>query len=247
METIFPGVDPFLEDPAFWEDFHRRFITEVADSLLERLPAGYDARMDERVRLVEAPAEPRGTRIPDVSVDRTGAAPARTRSTGAIATIEPVSLPMLELDEQRDVWVEIIHLPERRLVTAIEVFSPTNKEGDGAVEYHSKRMSFYARRLNLVEIDLLRGSQRLAFARPLPKGDYFAFVTRHRRRRADVYAWGCPVLFRRYPFLCNLRTRTSGWIWRRCLSGHMREANTRAACGTTTPCNRRSMRRMPNG
>jgi hypothetical protein len=140
-------MDPYLEDPAFWEDFHRRFITQLADYLLEKLPETYDAHIDERVRLVE----------------------------GA--------------QEHRDVWIKIVHLPERRLVTAIEVFSPSNKEGDGAVEYHAKRVSLYTRHVNLVELALLRGGERLSFAKPLPAGDYYAFVTRGRRRYVDVYPW----------------------------------------------------------
>jgi hypothetical protein len=184
-------MDPFLEDPAFWEDFHRRFITELADYLLERLPDAYDAHIDERVRLVEAEQGSVGTRLPDVSVDRPIDLPAvpTSRGSGAIATPEPVSVPMLMLQEHRDVWLEIVHLPERRLVTAIEVFSPSNKEGDDAVEYHAKRMSLYGRHVNLVELDLLRGGDRLTFAEPLPAGDYYAFVTRARQRFAQVYSW----------------------------------------------------------
>ena len=189
MASIFPGMDPFLEDPAFWEDFRRRFITEIADYLLPRLPSGYDARMDQRIRLIEATGDRHGTRLPDVAVNRTDEEPREARPASALATLEPITLPMLELDEERDVWVEIVRLPERRLVTAIEVFSPTNKEGDGAIEYHNKRMSLYSRRVNLVEIDLLRGGQRLTFARPLPPGDYYSFVTRQRRKAAEVYAW----------------------------------------------------------
>ncbi len=190
MASLFPGMDPYLEDPAFWEDFHRRFITQLADYLLERLPETYDAHIDERVRLVEAEQNV-GTRLPDVSVDRPTDLPDRStsRAGGATATLEPVSVPMLMLKELRDVWIEIVHLPERRLVTAIEVFSPTNKEGDDAVEYHAKRMSLYARHVNLVEIDMLRGGDRLTFAKPLPAGDYYAFVTRGRQRFADVYPW----------------------------------------------------------
>jgi hypothetical protein len=134
-------MDPFLEDPAFWEDFHRRFITELADHLLERLPDTYDAHIDERVRLVEADQGSVGTRLPNVSVDQPidQQAVSTSRSGGATATLEPVSVPMLMLQEHRDVWIEIVHLPERRLVTAIEVLSPSNKEGDDAVEYHAKR------------------------------------------------------------------------------------------------------------
>jgi len=183
-------MDPFLEDPAFWEDFHRRFITELADYLLEKLPDNYDAHIDERVRLVEA-EHGVGTRLPDVSVDRPIdlPPPSTSRGGGATATLEPVSIPMLMLEEHRDVWIEIVHLPQRRIVTAIEVFSPSNKEGDDAIDYHAKRMSLYARHVNLVELDLLRGGDRLTFAKPLPAADYYAFVTRARRRLVDVYHW----------------------------------------------------------
>jgi hypothetical protein len=192
MAKVFPGIDPYLEDPAFWEDFHRRFITELADYLLAKLPKAYDAHIDERVRLVEAEQGAVATRLPDVSVDQTSDLPATVsaaRVRGATATLEPVSVPMLMLREQRDVWIEIVNLPERRLVTAIEVFSPTNKGGDGAVEYHAKRVSLYTRNVNIVELDLLRGGDRLTFAKPLPKGDYYVFVTRKRRMSVDVYTW----------------------------------------------------------
>jgi len=184
-------MDPYLEDPAFWEDFHRRFITGIADSLLEILPGGYDARIDERVRLVESEQGSVGVRLPDVSINRTtdmGYAPAAAERQ-TVATLEPVSIPMLTFEEHRDVWIEIVHLPERHLVTAIEVFSPSNKTGNEAAAYHAKRISLYARHVNLVEIDLLRAGQRLSFALPLPAGDYYAFVTRGRHRSADVYAW----------------------------------------------------------
>jgi hypothetical protein len=44
--------------------------------------------------------------------------------------------------------------------------------------------------VNLVELDLLRGGDRLTFAKPLPAGDYYAFVTRDRQSFAQVYFWG---------------------------------------------------------
>lgn len=194
MESRFPGMDPFLEDPAFWEDFHRRFITAIADALLDRLPESYDAHIDERVRLVQADSGRAGSRLPDVGVDWLGGSSvlsgSSTRPAAGVATIEPVSIPMAALEEHRDVWVKIIHLPERSLVTTIEVLSPTNKTGDDAADYHNKRIELYTRGVNLVEIDLLRGGDRLSFAKPLPPGDYYAFVTREQRRPfVDVYTW----------------------------------------------------------
>jgi hypothetical protein len=194
MTSRCPGMDPFLEDPAFWEDFERRFITSIADALLDRLPPSYDAHINERVRLVQADSARAGSRLPDGSIDWSGEQPAgmatAMRAVAGAAVIEPVSIPMAALEEHRDVWVEIIHLPERNLVTSIEVLSPTNKAGDDAADYHNKRVELYTRGVNLVEIDLLRGGERLTLAKPLPAGDYYAFVTRHQRRPfVDVYAW----------------------------------------------------------
>src|SRR5579872_6719423 len=148
-------MDPYLEDPAFWEDFHRRFITVIADTLLAKLPPSYDAHIDERVRLVEAGSERAGSRLLDVSVDwidrpqsPAGGVPADTARS---AVLTPVAIPMPALEEYRDVWVEVVHLPERNLVTAIEVLSPPNKTGEGAADYHNKRIELYTRHVNLVE------------------------------------------------------------------------------------------------
>jgi hypothetical protein len=97
---------------------------------------------------------------------------------------------MTELEEHRDVWLEIVHLPDRNLVTTIEVLSPTNKTGNDAIEYQHKRIELYARRVNLVEIDLLLGGKRVPLAKPLPPGDCYALVTRETRRPlVEVYAW----------------------------------------------------------
>jgi len=53
MPSPFPGMDPYLEDPAFWPDFHARFLYNWSDALADLLPEQYEARIDETVRLVE--------------------------------------------------------------------------------------------------------------------------------------------------------------------------------------------------
>lgn len=91
--------------------------------------------------------------------------------------------------EERDVWIEVLHRPERPLVTVI--LSPSNNSGAGYGEYLSKRRSVLERGANLVEIDLLTGGQRMPLLRPPPRGDYCAFVIRHHRLpNVDVYVWG---------------------------------------------------------
>jgi hypothetical protein len=47
--------------------------------------------------------------------------------------------------ERRHTWIEILKLPEQRLVTSVEVLSPTNKGGKGLDEYLEKRDDLLAR------------------------------------------------------------------------------------------------------
>jgi hypothetical protein len=186
-------MDPYLEDPTFWRDFHSRFINACSELLSDRLPDGYEARIDEQLRLVEHTPERATARLPDVGItyDPTRR-PATTTgaTTGTVATLEPVSIPMaIEVEEVRDTWIEILHRPERSLVTVIEVLSPTNK-GQGYAEYRNKRLGILEQRAHLVEIDLLLGGRRHQLRDPLPSGDVYAYVTReHRRPIVDVYAW----------------------------------------------------------
>jgi len=74
----------------------------------------------------------------------------------------------------------------------IEVLSLGNKRAgsDGQREYLTKRESILQSAAHLVELDLLRGGQRLPTIEPLPVADYFAFVCRaYDRPEAQVYAW----------------------------------------------------------
>jgi hypothetical protein len=145
------------------------------------------ARIDERtyVDLIDPAEEMKQRRvfIPDVVVE-----PARTASVeraGGVAVAEPfvgsiVMHPLLEV-EQREIYLEIWEMdPDRRLVTCIEVLSPTNKR-PGSVgwrEYERKRQLFFQGHANLVEVDLLRGGQRLAMVESWPACPYSIMVVR---------------------------------------------------------------------
>ena len=48
MPSPFPGMDPYLEDPAFWHDFHDSFVTFWSGALNEVLPDPYEARINNR-------------------------------------------------------------------------------------------------------------------------------------------------------------------------------------------------------
>jgi hypothetical protein len=99
-------------------------------------------------------------------------------------------ISLVDLDEIRERWIEIKRLPDRSLVTVIEILSPTNKTGSGRIDYLEKRKQWIRQPVNVVEIDLLLGGHRLPMRGLLPAGDCYAFVSRSNRRPdCDVYAW----------------------------------------------------------
>ena len=85
-------------------------------------------------------------------------------------------------------WVEIRDKAGRKLVTMIEILSPTNKRGQGRKDYLEKRAKILGNSAHLLEIDLLRKGQRLPMAEPLPEGAYFVVLTRtNKRPQSDVW------------------------------------------------------------
>lgn len=191
MTSPFPGMDPYLEDPAIWPDFHARFINYWCEQISDRLPGNYDARIGERATLIEFD-EPAKSIVPDVAIVRHES---REPSSVAVATapmleLEPVTLPLAWPAEARETYIEIRHAADRSLVAVLELLSPTNKSGSGRGEYLLKRNAILSQEIHLVELDLLLGGRRMPLGKRLPPGDYFAFVAHSQRRfNCDVYAW----------------------------------------------------------
>ncbi|HEV8061334.1 MAG TPA: DUF4058 family protein, partial [Gemmataceae bacterium] len=75
MPSPFPGMDPYLETPALWSDFGSRFNTYLGDALMDCLPENYEARIDEKVSLVEVTPPKKKLIEPDVAI--TQRAPSR--------------------------------------------------------------------------------------------------------------------------------------------------------------------------
>src|SRR5262249_60841973 len=70
MPSPFPGMDPYLEDPPFWSAFHASFITYWRNALNDCLPDHYEARIDEKVHLVEVAPTRRELVEPGVVITR---------------------------------------------------------------------------------------------------------------------------------------------------------------------------------
>jgi hypothetical protein len=152
-------MDPFLEDPIVFPDFHDSFIYCLREFLQPGLPEPYYAALGRRA-WVEVSERFIG---PDVNVIASAHTP--TGSRAALATMK-VSQPVVihvPHDEQSESLVEVYigRGGERRLVTAIELLSPANKKpGEkGRDLYLRKQAELLDSKTHLVEIDLLRGGE----------------------------------------------------------------------------------------
>jgi hypothetical protein len=187
MANPFPGMDPYLED-TIWQTVHAQLATQIALALAPRVRPKYVVLTTERVVLTSLGDGNRQVRLPDVGV--VSDQPAGTGSAAAVAA--PLTANAIELESVPQFAVEVRDARDRRLVTAIEILSPTNKSGTGQVEYAAKRRELLAGDAHLVEIDLLRAGSRFPLDKPLPSVPYFAFVSRADRRPA-VDIWPMPL------------------------------------------------------
>jgi hypothetical protein len=186
-------MDPFLEDQA-WADFHQSFIAEIRRHLVPQLRPKYVPRIEERVYIDHSPDSPPTVIRPDVSIVA-GALERPAKSGGASTTVEPVVVDLPIGEEQHETYIAIYTADSLEIVTVLELLSPANKRrgSTGRREYLQKREALIAAGVNLVELDLLRGGERLPTVQPIPPADYNAFVCRAARGpRADLYAWRLP-------------------------------------------------------
>jgi hypothetical protein len=171
VDSPFPGMDPYLENPAYWADFHLTFIGCWREAIADVLPEPYEARLDETL-LVQTN-------------------PGRTlQRGGGTVVMKPIVIPYRTLERVRQGRIQILHRADRSLVGVLEMLSPANKTGEGFADYCAKRQAILQRNAHLVELDLLLGGRRLPLANPLPVGDYHVLISRvDGRPNCEVYSW----------------------------------------------------------
>ena len=177
MPSPFPGMDPYLEG-SHWIGVRTQLCAEIARQLTPRLVPKYVALTNERFVLETQQGISITTRsiYPDVgAVPRTDVA--RSESPGGVA-VAPLRIATVMPEAVPHVTVEIRDTANRQLVTVIEVLSPTNKCGEGRVEYLAKRQRVLLSSAHLIEIDLLREGERVPMRQPLPSVPYFVFLSR---------------------------------------------------------------------
>jgi hypothetical protein len=148
-------MDPYLEHPEFFPGLHDRLITYLCEFLQGILPEPY--YVDSRQRVWMEPTE--RTLEPDIDVLRSSG-PSQVTNGGAVSVARPPVAVQLAGEETIESYLEIHTAKgDHPLITAIEVLSPTNKTpgAHGRTQYTQKQEELLKSRVNLVEIDLLRG------------------------------------------------------------------------------------------
>ncbi len=176
-------MNPYLEQNDAWEDFHHEFITRARETLAEQVGQDYVVKVEVRLYLYELSAEERRFfGQADVGVAAIPAANGGQATPSPTLVTAPVQLTLPAVEVERHSSIEIRDRRNRRVITVIELLSPSNKTpGDDLGDYAGKRREVLASPVHLVEIDLRRGGQRPS-PPLLPSSDYYALVSRYEDR-----------------------------------------------------------------
>ncbi len=160
MANPFPGMDPYLEGD-LWLTVQFELCSEIKRQLAPKLRSKYFPMSNRR--FVNAP--PDELVLPE-------------RFQFAAPSCEPIP----------HVSVEIRDLSVKRVVTCIEVLTPTNKRGPGREEYAARRQGILQSDAHLLEIDFVRVGERFRPGKRLPPSPYVVLLNRAQSRE-KIEAW----------------------------------------------------------
>ena len=170
-------MNPYFESPAVWQGFHNALISQLAGQANRVLPSGYYADVEVSLFLEELPADER-RRFAQADVAVVAPEGDGERASGTATLAAPMRLRLPQVIEHREAALRIRDHQSRRIVTAVELLSRTNKRlGNGHQKYLDKRERLLISGVNLVEVDLLRAGGGPTLADP-PACDYSVTVAR---------------------------------------------------------------------
>ncbi len=201
MASPFPGMDPYLEQSAFWSSFHTRLIVALADTLAPMIRPQYYVEVETRTYR-DTPEGEILVGIPDAVVLGDARAAESIKSVApesrAVALESlPVAVTLPMPVEAKERYLEIRAARDDRVITVIELLSPANKRpGKGRETYEAKRLDILGSASHLVEIDLLRGNPPLPINSAHGPSDYYILVSiASQRPMAQLYPFNLRETF----------------------------------------------------
>jgi len=160
MKSPFPGMDPYLEK--HWPDVHGSVVAMARGALNEMLPEDLIARSEERLEIESPDWETLHVIRPDVRVY----GPSTDLPSSGQAVLDvPIEL-IVDAAPIKQRFIRILQADDERLLTVIELISPSNKRGQGLEKYLQNRSELLEAGVNVVEVDLVRRGNWSALLRP---------------------------------------------------------------------------------
>lgn len=190
MPSPFPGMDPFLEEASVWSKLRAVLVSEIARQLNDWLPEPFVAKVaprgvEDKPSLTRFPVPPTLCSTRPRSRKKTAVAAGTTADEPWI-----VPFPGPESRDDRLVLITDSRQPGR-VVTVVEVLGVDHKtERSARDRYANTQREVLESDASLVEIDLLRGGERVLpsfflehfIAELQPTPDYVVLVSRAWRR-----------------------------------------------------------------
>ncbi len=178
MPSPFPGMNPYLERPSVWHDFHESFMPLARETLSKQILPRYFVKIDEHLYIHHLEEESR-TLVgrADLAVTHL---PSFAESSSARAGLltAPAEVTAAHIDIESISYLEVVDRETRQVVTVVELLSPSNKlPGSDREQYVAKARQLMWTNVNLVEIDLLRCGTRMHWV-GMSACDYSVVVSR---------------------------------------------------------------------
>ena len=233
MPSPFPGMNPYLEQPAVWQDFHQSLVTHIREALAGQVRPQFSVKIEESVFIHEPSGDERRRRLarPDIALFENSGRGSVAVAEAPVNSVAAQIARLPEIEIEKHSFIEIHDRHSRDLVTMIEVLSPSNKQyGPDRDQYLTKRTLFLHSAVNVVEIDLLRGGPRLPLT-GVSECDYCLVVSRPANGpMSRPGLCPCAIRCRPFRFLCAVRHGMRRSIFRRCCTRCM----TRRVMKTTS-------------
>jgi Protein of unknown function (DUF4058) len=197
MSYPFPGMNPYLEQPAFWSSVHSRLIVALADAVAPQILPNYYIEVETRTYSEDTELL---IGIPDAVVLTKTASEKSPQifSNGSGIALQnrpqTVQLPVSTETEVKERYLEVRDTATNSVITVIELLSPVNKRsGKGRSTYEDKRQKILGSTAHLVEIDLLRAFAPMPLRQDNIPWDYRILISRSEQRPdADLYGFNLP-------------------------------------------------------
>ncbi len=193
MLSPFPGMNPYLEDSAYWSSIHHWLITEIARLLNQQLAPKYVVAVE--VQIYETSGE-KSTLIgiPDNIIAKNSETSIKSPESNvavAFPSTQPLTIELALTEIIKQGYLEVRRVGTGEVITAIEILSPINKNaGEGRIKYEKKRQHILSSCTNFVEIDLLRQGNSMITLNQNIEHDYCILVSPNNQRpQAYLYTF----------------------------------------------------------